>query len=142
MGWTGVDLFFVLSGFLIGGILTDVRGSQTYFKTFYIRRVLRIVPIYYGWIVLYVALMQFAGPFVRARSNSGIMPTTGFPIYLHFPFLQNLGLIALGGLAGAWFGHTWSLAVEEQFYLLSPLLVRLLPVRKLSQYGSNASVHP
>jgi len=134
MGWTGVDLFFVLSGFLIGGILMDARGSRTYFKTFYIRRIFRIIPIYYAWIVLYVALLQFAGPFVQAHSNSGIMPTTGFPVYLHFLFLQNLGLLQLGGLAGAWFGHTWSLAVEEQFYLVSPLLVRLMPVRRLSWF--------
>src|SRR6476660_4309501 len=110
MGWTGVDLFFVLSGFLIGGILMDVRTSPAYFRTFYIRRFFRIIPIYYVWIVLYILLLRFAGAFVRAHSNSGVMPPTGVPIYLHFLFLQNLGLAALVGLAGAWFGHTWSLA--------------------------------
>ena len=136
MGWTGVDLFFVLSGFLIGGILIDVRASPTYYQTFYIRRLFRIIPIYYGWIFLYIVLLRFAGPIVRAHSNSGVMPTAGFPIYLHFLFLQNMGLITLIGLAGAWFGHTWSLAVEEQFYLVSPLLVRTLPVHRLPAFLS------
>jgi peptidoglycan/LPS O-acetylase OafA/YrhL len=136
MGWTGVDLFFVLSGFLIGGILIDVRTSATYYQTFYTRRLFRIIPIYYGWIFLYIVLLRFAGPIVRAHSNSGVVPTVGFPIYLHFLFLQNLGLITLSGLAGAWFGHTWSLAVEEQFYLVSPLLVRILPVHRLRWFLS------
>jgi peptidoglycan/LPS O-acetylase OafA/YrhL len=136
MGWTGVDLFFVLSGFLIGGILMDVRASPTYYQTFYIRRLFRIIPIYYGWVFLYIALLRFAGPIVRVHSNSGVMPTAGLPIYLHFLFLQNLGLITLSGLAGAWFGHTWSLAVEEQFYLISPFLVRTVPVRRLPAFLS------
>jgi peptidoglycan/LPS O-acetylase OafA/YrhL len=134
MGWTGVDLFFVLSGFLIGGILMDVRASPGYFRTFYIRRFFRIIPIYYLWIVFYLLLLRFAGTLVRAHSNSGVMPPTGMPIYLHFFFLQNLGLTALGGLAGAWFGHTWSLAVEEQFYLISPLRVRVMSSRKLAVF--------
>src|SRR5947207_1733683 len=74
MGWTGVDLFFVLSGFLIGGILMDVRNSPSYFKTFYCRRFFRIVPIYYLWLVLYVALMVIAGNAITRLSNSGMRP--------------------------------------------------------------------
>jgi len=131
MGWSGVDLFFVLSGFLVGGILIDARDSASYFKTFYIRRFFRIIPIYYLWILVYVVLVGVAGPALRARSNSGLVLVSGRPIYVHFLFLQNLMVISFTGLAGAWFSHLWSLAVEEQFYLVSPLVVRLLSARLL-----------
>ncbi len=132
MGWSGVDLFFVLSGFLIGGILVDARNSPTYFKTFYTRRFFRIIPIYYLWILAYLVLVGVAGPFLRAHSNSGLIMAPGMPIYSHFFFLQNLMVIPFAGLAGAWFSHLWSLAVEEQFYLVSPLVVRLLSTRLLT----------
>jgi len=131
MGWTGVDLFFVLSGFLIGGILMDVRSSPSYFKTFYCRRFFRIVPIYYLWLVLYVALMVIAGNTISRLSNSGIRPPLDLGIFSYFLFLQNFVSMGLFGLAGAWFGHLWSLAVEEQFYLVAPLVVRFTAARYL-----------
>src|ERR1700687_3590491 len=118
MGWSGVDLFFVLSGFLIGGILVDARNSPSYFKTFYTRRFFRIIPIYYLWILAYIVLIGVAGAALRARSNSGVIMALGTPIYAHFFFLQNLMVLPFAGLAGAWFAHLWSLAVEEQFYLV------------------------
>ncbi|MGH9584351.1 MAG: acyltransferase family protein, partial [Bryobacteraceae bacterium] len=132
-GWSGVDLFFVLSGFLIGGILIDARGSSTYFRTFYIRRFFRIIPIYYVWICLYIALVAIAGSAVQAHSFSGKPLPHGFDVYAHFLFLQNLlpDLSSAPGLWGAWFSHLWSLAVEEQFYLIAPPLIALLPVRRL-----------
>jgi peptidoglycan/LPS O-acetylase OafA/YrhL len=132
MGWSGVDLFFVLSGFLIGGILLDARNSSSYFKTFYTRRFFRIIPIYYLWVFAYVLLIGVAGAALRARSNSGVIMPLGAPIFAHFLFLQNLMVIPFAGLAGAWFSHLWSLAVEEQFYLISPLVVRLLSTRPLT----------
>src|SRR5665213_654935 len=73
MGWSGVDLFFVLSGFLIGGILMDARESPSYFRTFYARRFFRIIPIYYLWIFAYAILVGVAGSFLRAHSNSGVI---------------------------------------------------------------------
>src|ERR1044071_2430366 len=114
MGWTALDLFFVLSGFLIGGILMDARSSPNYFKTFYARRFFRIVPVYYLWILLYIALIALAGDAVARLSNSGIRPPLNLRIFSHFLFLQNSFPNALYGLAGSWFGHLWSLAVEEQ----------------------------
>jgi peptidoglycan/LPS O-acetylase OafA/YrhL len=121
IGWTGVDLFFVLSGFLIGGILLDVRGSPNYFKTFYLRRFYRIIPIYYLWIALYVLLAAILGQFLSGARTAAVL----------LLFLQNFGIGYSSQLAGAWFLPTWSLAVEEQFYLIAPVLIRVVSRRKL-----------
>ncbi|MBS1867856.1 MAG: acyltransferase, partial [Acidobacteria bacterium] len=71
LGGTGVDLFFVLSGFLIGGILLDVRDSPRYFRTFYARRFFRIIPIYFAWISVYILVARFGGKYLLALSHSG-----------------------------------------------------------------------
>jgi peptidoglycan/LPS O-acetylase OafA/YrhL len=131
LGWSGVDLFFVLSGFLIGGILMDARESASYYGTFYARRFFRIIPIYYLWITTYIVLIGLAGARIQALSNSGVAPPLGFPVYSYYAFLQNFSTSGFPGLAGAWFGHLWSLAVEEQFYLIAPLVVRFVAPRKL-----------
>jgi peptidoglycan/LPS O-acetylase OafA/YrhL len=131
MGWTGVDLFFVLSGFLIGGILLDARDSPHYFKTFYVRRFFRIIPIYYGWMAAYVALMAVAGPFLRAHVAAGAVPDGRHQYLVLLLFLQNFGLLGHSVIAGAWFWPTWSVAVEEQFYLVVPSVVRFLSRRAL-----------
>jgi peptidoglycan/LPS O-acetylase OafA/YrhL len=131
LGWSGVDLFFVLSGFLIGGILMDHSDSPSYFKTFYLRRFFRIIPIYYLWICLFIALVGAGGPALRAHMHSGQLPPLDFDIYRHFLFLQNLWEVNYTTIAYWWFAPAWSLAVEEQFYLVAPLLVRYLPRRWL-----------
>jgi peptidoglycan/LPS O-acetylase OafA/YrhL len=131
MWWTALDLFFVLSGFLIGGILMDARESPSYFKTFYARRFFRIVPVYYVWVLLYILLIGLAGNEITRLSNSGVRPPLTPAIGLYFLFLQNSFGMELFGLAGAWFGHLWSLAVEEQFYLVAPLVVRLTSLKSL-----------
>jgi len=131
MGWSALDLFFVLSGFLIGGILMDSRESPSYFKTFYIRRFYRIVPVYYVWVSLYILLIGLAGEVVTRYSNSGVRPPLTPAITSYFLFLQNSFTIPLFGFSGAWFGHLWSLAVEEQFYLVTPLVVRLTRPKNL-----------
>jgi len=130
LGWSGVDLFFVLSGFLVGGILMDAQSSERYFKTFYLRRFFRIIPIYYVWILSFLVVATVAGSFVRAHT-SGELPDHKDHVIRLFLFLQNFGFMNYSVLAGAWFLPTWSLAVEEQFYLLSPLVIRLLTRRAL-----------
>lgn len=129
IGWSGVDLFFVLSGFLIGGILLDARASSNYFRIFYLRRVFRIFPIYYIWILVYAlfvggALWVFPGRY-------DITPRELFQIPVQIFFLRNFLMAGLSPLTFQWLAVTWSLAVEEQFYLVAPPLVRFLKPKQL-----------
>lgn len=124
-GWMGVDLFFVLSGFLITGILLDTKESERYFKNFYVRRCLRIWPLYYAVLLsVFVAL-----PMVRHRLTVDILRTAA-PRWSYFLFLQNF-LVAAPTRALGPLGVTWSLAVEELFYLVWPLVVRFLSIKQL-----------
>ncbi len=133
MGWVGVDLFFVLSGFLIGGILLDARKSSRFFSTFYARRFFRIIPLYYLWIGVYFLLILtplrellrwFPPLMIRNLEGWRVAP-------VYFVFLQNSVKMAHGNFGTAWLGQLWSLAIEEQFYLVMPLAVFFLPQRKL-----------
>lgn len=131
LGWSGVDLFFVLSGFLIGGILLDVRFSPSYFKTFYRRRFYRIVPLYYIWILSFFVIQLLARFLFRADPSHFGGSAANSHLYLLPVFLQNFGIVRYSTFARAWFEPTWSLAVEEQFYLLAPLVIRLFSRRQL-----------
>jgi peptidoglycan/LPS O-acetylase OafA/YrhL len=124
MGWMGVQLFFVLSGFLITGILLDAKGAPRQFRNFYMRRVLRIFPIYYA--VLFVAFivlpaLGYLPEWSVANKSQQIW---------YWTYLANWELPIVGG--GGGLSHFWSLAVEEQFYLLWPLVVIGLQRRALS----------
>jgi peptidoglycan/LPS O-acetylase OafA/YrhL len=131
LNWSGVDLFFVLSGFLIGGILLDARESSNYFRVFYVRRFFRIVPIY-AVLLLSVALamhLSDAGIIGKKEIFSGPLPWPYFAL-----FLQNIGM-SLHNVWGTFpLGVTWSLAVEEQFYLTLPLAIRFLNRRALVRF--------
>ena len=129
LGWAGVDLFFVLSGFLIGGILLDAREARNYFRTFYIRRFYRILPIYYLWVTFFVIAAFCSGNSVGSVIPNDLSTLKMLPVY--FLFLQNYHSLPLGTLAWFWLTATWSLGVEEQFYLVSPPLVRFLSIAKL-----------
>lgn len=111
MTWTGVDLFFVLSGFLIGGILLRNRDTTNLFTVFYARRFLRILPLYIVAIIVFLLL---------AAGDEPILPL--------LTFTQNILWAAEGRFGHHTIGVTWSLALEEQFYLVLPLLIRLVPV--------------
>lgn len=112
-GRSGVDLFFVLSGFLITGILLDTRDRNDYFPRFYWRRALRIWPVYYAFI--------FAALLIHPRVFSGV----GFRSFA----LYYRNFLPVHPFADLYFGQFWSLCVEEQFYLVWPVIVFFLPGR-------------
>jgi peptidoglycan/LPS O-acetylase OafA/YrhL len=138
-GWTGVNVFFVLSGFLITGILFDTRDDRHRARNFYVRRTLRIFPLYYGiflvlllfnpllhwrWSWYWVAWPLYLGNFLRFLSPSILV------------FDSPIRIAADAWLKGAtthtvlYFGHFWSLCVEEQFYLIWPWVVFWVRSRK------------
>ena len=118
-GWgvLGVDLFFVLSGFLITGLLLDSKGGPHYFRNFYARRTLRIFPLYYAVLALLFLVLPlvFALPpqLEEARRHQGFLWT----------YTANFFIAAKGAWALTYVSHFWSLAIEEHFYLLWPLVV-------------------
>jgi peptidoglycan/LPS O-acetylase OafA/YrhL len=107
-GWLGVNLFFVLSGFLITGILIDTRTRKNYWRSFYIRRVLRIMPLY----LLVLAMLRLCYGVSWSMLAFYLFYLGNFTNALH--------------VAGPGYGPLWSLAVEEQFYLVWPFVVRKL----------------
>jgi peptidoglycan/LPS O-acetylase OafA/YrhL len=124
-GWMGVDLFFVLSGFLITGILVDTNRSDGYFKNFYVRRCLRIWPLYYSLLFFMFVIVRFL-----SRSEFQAVVQTSSPWWAFPLFLQNF-LLPISTNAAGPLGVTWSLAIEEQFYLVWPLVVRFCPLTQL-----------
>ncbi|MBS1948260.1 MAG: acyltransferase [Bacteroidetes bacterium] len=121
-GWSGVDLFFVLSGFLITGKLMDSVNEKNYFRHFYRNRILRIFPLYYAVLIIYYLNLLF---FVQPEH----LPNT---IYYKehwesfFFFFQNWSFLIYGFPKDQHLIHFWSLAVEEQFYLAWPIMIYLL----------------
>jgi peptidoglycan/LPS O-acetylase OafA/YrhL len=140
--WSGVDLFFVLSGFLIGGILLDHREAPRYFRAFYARRVCRIFPLYFGWLLVALVALTAVPLFAEEPTPSWLFyePVSA---WCYAIFGQNYAMALRDELGSPWLGVTWSLAIEEQFYLLLPLLLRFLPQRRLPLYvGSLALLAP
>jgi peptidoglycan/LPS O-acetylase OafA/YrhL len=122
-GWAGVDLFFVLSGFLITRILFVTQHDPHYVRNFYARRMLRIFPLYYAVLLV----LAVAGPWVHVHLERVL------PYYLTYTAnLRPSGPIPLQDLPGGnWIiSHFWSLQVEEQFYLVWPFLLALLRTRR------------
>lgn len=125
-GWLGVDLFFVLSGFLITDILLKTVNKPRYFKNFYAKRVLRIFPLYFLSLIIFLVIL----PRIK-----------GFPLDLSFyidhqwwfwTYLQNWFLIFYNvGNTTTAIQHYWSLAVEEQFYIVWPLVIFLIRKPKI-----------
>jgi peptidoglycan/LPS O-acetylase OafA/YrhL len=122
-GWTGVDLFFVLSGYLITTVLLRAKGGPGYFREFYRRRILRIFPAYY--LALFVCLVAMRGPLGLEQ----VTPGTTLALSTYF---TNWWAVFNWGYIPIAFQQYWSLAIEEQFYLFWPILVLLLKPRQLA----------
>lgn len=121
LSWCGVDLFFVLSGYFIGGILIDHRDSPQLARVFYLRRAVRILPLYYLTLTTLFVLIaaRYDGAYHR------------FPTWVYGIFLTNFALAAAGEWDWLPLSLLWSIAVEEQFYLGAPWVVRAVSPQRL-----------
>jgi len=129
MNWAGVELFFVLSGFLITSILLQIKNKPNYFTNFYARRILRIFPVYY--VVLTIIFIIY---FVTKRADiiTILQTSMWFYTYAHnWLFVSNVA-------PGLYFAHLWSLAIEEQFYLIWPLVVFRIETKQIFSLGAIA----
>jgi peptidoglycan/LPS O-acetylase OafA/YrhL len=130
-GWVGVELFFVLSGFLITGILYDTLQDTHFFRNFYARRVLRIFPLYYGVFALLLIITAIRGEYWTSA------------LFGYLTYTQNLHLKGALLTNANWINinHFWSLMVEEQFYFVWPLLVFLLrSIRRISIAAASIAI--
>ncbi len=122
IGWLGVNTFFVLSGFLIGGIILDQQHRPLFVTSFYFRRIARIFPIYF---VVFLATIWLAH-----LTAGHLWSDQPFSAAVYATFTVNFAH-SVFGLGSVWLRPTWTLAVEEQFYLVLPLLIMLTPRRLL-----------
>jgi peptidoglycan/LPS O-acetylase OafA/YrhL len=129
--WSGVDLFFVLSGFLLTNVLLDAKNSSRYYTVFYWRRAFRILPLY---LVVFI-------PFALMHLHGGRLDRTdNIPLWAYATFSQNIVGSLHGEFGSWWMGVTWSLAIEEHFYLFLPLFVRRFSVRNLAGFAVAAII--
>ncbi|WP_165185566.1 acyltransferase family protein [Caulobacter soli] len=123
-GWVGVDMFFVLSGYLVGRLILEKSRHANFFSVFYIRRTLRIIPAYVVTIVIVSGLMAVCDPAWSGARDA-------FPLWAYLSFSQPFFMISSGSIGAHWLAPTWTLALEEHFYLLAPLVIVLAPRRLL-----------
>lgn len=141
--FAGVDLFFVLSGFLITGILFDARHQSGFLKTFYKRRSLRIFPLFYAFWAAIFLLSPLLHPDLQRYNLSNLLYLGNFWASVSPDALDKMSLVpisVLGHHASICIGHFWSLCVEEHFYLLWPFIVWLFPSRKALLWISGSAV--
>jgi peptidoglycan/LPS O-acetylase OafA/YrhL len=128
LGWIAMDSFFVLSGLLITGILLDSREKPDYFKTYYVRRTLRIFPLYYTMLLIWYLILRLTNNGIGYKA---MIHTWGSPMWFTF-YAASIHEMFVGnpdrqiGVAVLAYAPLWSLQIEEQFYLLFPMAVAWL----------------
>lgn len=127
--WSGVDLFFVLSGFLITGILVDNIKAKNYYSVFYFRRACRIFPLYFLIITGFALAVRMGLP--DKYPQLGWLFDDPMPIWSYLLFVQNISMADAGFFGANWLAMLWSLSVEEQFYLVFPFIVGSVSRRTL-----------
>ncbi len=133
VGWVGVQFFFVLSGFLITGILLDMKKSlrpREYFAKFYGRRFLRIFPLYYFYLVLMVGIAIWL---LSIAYRPGYMKIFLGQVRYAFLYVYDFFFATRFSNTSEFLDHFWSLSVEEQFYIFWPLLILLIPEKALKK---------
>jgi peptidoglycan/LPS O-acetylase OafA/YrhL len=124
LGWIAVDVFFILSGFLVGRLIIDKGDRDNFLSIFYIRRVCRTFPIYFICVLGAYGLISWQD---AAWNDMAI----ALPFWSYLTFTQNIFFAAHTSTGAHWISPTWTMAVEEQFYLLAPALMLLTPARRL-----------
>jgi peptidoglycan/LPS O-acetylase OafA/YrhL len=125
LGRMAVETFFVLSGFLVGGLILGKMHHDNFFQVFYVRRVCRTLPIYFFSVLLITAMLAATGASWRDADVS-------FPAWSYFTFTQNFFMAETHSVGAHWLSPSWTLAIEEQFYVLAPLTFLLVPRRYLA----------
>lgn len=116
--WSGVDLFFIISGFLITSILLKYRNNKNIILIFYVKRILRIFPLYFLLAFIFLIVV-----FSNNANISDYLFKEKLPLISYFVFIQNFYSAKISDLGPNWLSVAWSLAVEEQFYLFIPWVV-------------------
>ena len=125
VGWIAVTSFFVLSGFLVGRLIIEKQDRANFFTVFYIRRFCRTLPVYFVCVTLVFGCLTWyaAAPWISAHK--------AFPLWSYLVFVQNFFFVAANSTGQHWLTPTWTLAIEEQFYLFVPALFFIVPRRHL-----------
>lgn len=123
-GWVAVDMFFVMSGYLIGKLILEKKDHANFFMVFYVRRCLRILPPYVLVTVIVWAMVEMPPPWTDTPVQ--------FPLWSYLSFTQTFFMIDQASIGAHWLAPTWTLAVEEHFYLVIPAVLVFTPLRRLS----------
>lgn len=131
LGWTGVDLFFILSGYLIGSSLLRYKGRKNGAINFAVRRVFRIMPLYLCLLGMYFVLHKLDVLHEKNGITAWLLGSVQVPAGYFLVLANNIYLSSINSFGPAWLGVTWSLAVEFQFYIIIAFVVLLAPSRIL-----------